>query len=269
MAEQTTNTLLQNPNDILSAITSLAQTAGTPPPAVTLPAFNFTVPTNLPQKYQEFLQQAANSPDIINYYQQLLDYTKGDLTLATQQLEQDYQTGVRQTKDVLGNTLKQIGLTFTGESNSMLDQLNKRGIALTQEGAKGPLTYAGGGQAATEVGQMQQSQQLRQEAEQRSAAQNIENQGLKLQQGLTSAGQTARNQVMGLQQQKQADIFQRANIPYQSYLTQQQIDAAKAAQSQSSSIGGGGSSGPVSLAQRQADFAAAGGKGDLPVGFEA
>ena len=266
MADQTTNTSLQNPNDILSAVQSLAgsiSAPGTP----NIPSLNFTMPsaTDLPAQYQQFLQDAANDPSIVNYYQQLLDFAKGDTQTAIDQLKNDYKTAVQQTTDTLGNSLKQLGLTFTGESNSMLDQLNKRGIALTQEGAKGPLTYAGGGQSATELGQLNQSQQLRQEAEQRSAQQSIQNAGIAQTKGITSANEALQNQAISLGQSKQQDITNRANLALSAKQQADVLAAQKAVYGQTS---GGGSSGPKTKSQIAADYTAGGGTGDVPVGFE-
>ncbi len=238
-------------------------------PQVSIPALNFTVPTDIPQKYQEFLARAAQDPDIIKYYSQLLDYAKGDLSLAQSQLEQGYQTGVRQTKDTLRGSLDQLGLMFGKEQQGLESNLNQRGIAMTDIGG-GKVAYAAGGQPATELGQLNDSQRLRQEAEQRSASQNIQNAGLKLQSGLASAGQSARNQGLNYEYQQKQDIYNRAQIPYQNYLNNQFIDAQKALAKQQQ----GGSSGqadgdPKNMTQqhRQSLWDASGKTGIAPVGY--
>lgn len=239
------NTSVQSPNDILTALSTLGTSIfNQPTPTVNIPALNFTPPTgsDMSAKFQQFLTEAANDPNLTKYYDQLLAYAKGDTDIAIQQLKTDYTTGVRQTLDTLGNTLKQMGLTFTGESKNLLDTLNKRGIALTQEGRSGPLTYAGGGEAGTEVGQLNDSQKLRQEAEQRTAKQKIETSGLSLNKGITQANQALQNQAIGLGQQKQQDVYNRAGLNFGAYQQSQAIDAQKALYGQTS--GGSGSSNP-------------------------
>lgn len=183
---------------------------------------NFTAPNmgDISSKWQEFLNRASNDPDIVNYYNNLLKQAQGDTNLAVSMLEKNYQTKTRQTTENLQANLQNLGLTFGQEQNTLENNLNNRGIALTQNG-QGGTTYAGGGQAATELGNLNESQQLRQEAEKRSASQFIENAGLTRQKGITSAGQQLQQYGQGLQQQKQTDILNRANTYYNAYQNQQ------------------------------------------------
>lgn len=222
------NPTVQDPNDILNAIKTLSQQLAVNPPQVSIPTLNLKLPSasDLQSKYVEFLNRAANDPDIVNYYNQLLQQAQGDTRIAQNFLEQDYQTGVRNTMADLQGTLQQLGLTFTQEQNQLQDTLNRRGIALTQDGNK--LTYAGEGQAATELGQLNQSQALRQEAEQRSASQKVTGLGSTLQKGLTSTGQQLAQTTQNLNQQKQADIANRANTYYGMYQGQQGANTQQA-----------------------------------------
>lgn len=264
----------QGSNDILSAITALASSVGNTPVAeATIPALNFTAPSagTLDDKYREFLTRASQDPDIINYYKQLLDYAQGDVNLAKQQIENDYQTGVRQTTDTLKGTLKSLGLTFDTEQKSLQDTLNKRGIALTDIGG-GKTAYAAGGQPGAELDTLNQSQKLRQEAEQRSASQNIEKMGISRTKSLTTAGQGLRDTALNLKQQQGQDIYGRANINYGAYQSAQAAAANKALQDQQSrmSIGlPGVGTDPKNMTQeqRQALWDAQGKRGIAPVGF--
>lgn len=228
-------------NDILSAITNLANQASSAVPQFTLPTLNYTAPTGLPEKYQEFLKLASQQPDIIKYYEDLYNNAKGDLNVAIGFLENDYKVGVRQTTDTLGNTLQQLGLKFGDEQNSLQNNLNQRGIAMTDMG-NGKTAYAAGGQPATELGRLNQSQGLRQEAERRTAQQSIENKGIARQKGISTAQQTTRSNVLGYGQQKQQDIAGRANINYNNYLNEEQNKANQALQQQSNNLAGGSSS---------------------------
>ena len=235
---------MQDPNDILNAINILAQTVGNTPVAdATIPTLNFTAPSggDMDSKYREFLDRASKDPDIIKYYQSLLDFAKGDTDIAKQQLENDYKVGVRQTTENLGGSLAQLGLTFGGEERGLADTLNKRGIAMTDIGG-GKTAYAAGGQPATELGQLNDSQKLRREAEQRSASQGIEKLGISREKGITTANQALRNTALDLQSKEKQDIYGRANVNYGAYQAKQAADAQKALFSQqnpSSSSGTG------------------------------
>ncbi len=225
---------VQDPNDILSAITTLAQTVGnTPVAAATIPTLNFTAPGAgaIDDKFMEFLNRAKNDPDIIAYYKQILDYAQGDTNLAKQQIENDYKVGVRQTTDTLGSTLEQLGLTFGKEEQSLENTLNQRGIAMTDMGG-GKTAYAAGGQPASELSQLNESQKLRQEAEQRSASQKIEGLGISREKGLTGAGQSLRNTALDLQERQKQDVYNRANVNYGAWQGKQVTDAQKALQNQ-------------------------------------
>lgn len=260
----------QNQNDILSAINSLSTSVGnTPVPTQAVPALNFNAPSAgaLDSKYQEFLTRASQDPDIVAYYKQLLDYAQGDVNLAKQQIENDYQTGVRQTTDTLKGSLKSLGLTFDTEQKSLQDTLNKRGIALTDMGGS-KTAYAQGGQPATELGNLNQSQGLRQEAEQRTASQNIEKMGITRSKALTTAGQGLRDTALNLKQQQSQDIYGRANVNYGAYQSQQAANANKALMTQGGGTSGGyGDPQNMTQDQRQALFTQYGHAGIAPVGY--
>lgn len=230
------NPVQTNPQDILNALSALGANISGQLPPVSIPSLNLQFPNaqQLEDQYQQFLTRAAQDPDIINYYSQLLNQAQGDITLAQNQMENDYQTGVRNTQANLTATLKQLGLTNTQEQQNLQNSLNQRGIALTQND-NGTLTYAGGGQPATELQNLNQSQQLRQEAEQRSANQQTQGLQIQLQKGLTSSGQNLAQYGQNLAQQKQSDIANRANQYfglYQSGLSNQAQQAQYQQQNQ-------------------------------------
>jgi hypothetical protein len=206
------NPQTQNQNDILQALQALGGQYANNLPQVTIPGLNTQIPSSADMEamYQQFLQRASNDPDIINYYSQILNQAQGDTQIAQNFLEQDYQNGTRNIQDNLTASLKQLGLTNTQEQNTLQDTLNKRGIALTQND-NGTTSYAGGGQAGTELGNLTQSQQLRQEAETRSASQQTQGLQTQLQKGLTSTGQQLTQTAQNIDQQKQAEIASRAN----------------------------------------------------------
>lgn len=75
----------------------LSSAASASPPTPILPTFDpklFEMPSS-----DEFLKAAANDPTLVKYYQDLIDQSGGDLNVAKQRLEQDYQRGVRQTTE--------------------------------------------------------------------------------------------------------------------------------------------------------------------------
>jgi hypothetical protein len=259
---------------IISQLISGEPSDATTPPSVSVAPLNFTAPSisDVSSQYQTFLNQAANNTDLINYYQQLLQQAQGDTQIAISQLENDYQTGVRNTTDNLSADLQQLGLTFTNENQSLKNTLNQRGIALTQSGpGQSSLTYSNaGGESGYEQSQLLQSQQLRSEAEQRTAQQNITGLGNTLDKGLTSQGQQLTQFGQNLQNSYEGSVASMANTNMGLYTQAQQAAANTAAmnqKSQTQAMNAGGSTTPT-LAQRTAAYAAAGGKGNLPVGFD-
>lgn len=200
------------------------------------------------------------------YYTQLLQEAQGDYNTAIGFLQRDYQTGVRyanqseqlieqQTKDSLEGALQQLGIQTTQEQQSLLDTLNKRGIALTEQnpsGGKGSLAYGTEGQAGFEKSQEDQSVALRQEALQRNAAQTIqsaqqkqqqtvEQAGNTLQEQQTAAQQSLRNQQEQLYQQRKQEALQTATLQQNQQLAQQSLNVQqKQLASQYGTSGGGG-----------------------------
>ncbi len=69
-----------NVGDLVNQITT---------PTVSIPSLDYTPPSSadIQGKWKEFLDRAAKDPDIVNYYQTLLDQAKGDTTLAISALE--------------------------------------------------------------------------------------------------------------------------------------------------------------------------------------
>lgn len=156
-----------------------------------------------PPDLQGLMTSAWNT--LAPYYSQLLTEAQGDVNRAIQNLETDYQTGVRQTTtqaqtdiqntlDTLTGSLQQTAPGNQSDVNNLVDTLNKRGIALTQ-GANGKLDVAGGGQAATQMSNLTSQQALRNEALNRSAQQTI---------GTTQ--QTAGNTLTNLANTQQQNI---------------------------------------------------------------
>jgi hypothetical protein len=224
------------------------------------------------------------------YYSQLLAEAQGDFDLAIKNLERDYQNGVRyaaedtarvtkQVTDTLTGNTQQLGLAKTQADQALLDKLNQRGIALTQSPGSNKLTYAGGGQPATEVGQQNQDFQLRQEALNRNAAQQIQNQqitstrqteqaGISKEKGTQSAQQTLRGAGENINTEQSQQALGLSQLQFGAQQAQKQ------AQTQGSILGaqfggGGGSVDPKNLTQdqRQALFQQYGHTGIAPVGY--
>lgn len=241
MNDLPTTTGVTDPNNVLQAIQQLAGTVSSNIPVPTIPTIGYTAPsvTDISSKFNEFLQRAAKDPDIVNYYNQLLQQAGQDTQLAEQYLESDYQTGIRNTISNLQGSLQQLGLTFKQENQQQQDTLNKRGIAVTQ-GADGKLQY-GGGEAGNEISQTQQSQQLRQEAEQRTAQQNVTGLQATLQKGISSAGSQLAQTGLNLKGQMANDVMSRANSYMGLYNDQQAAAAQAAAQKKQNQLAGMGS----------------------------
>lgn len=261
----TLNPGLQTSQSIMDAINTLVGQYSNAIPLPSISNLNFTAPSvsDLSAKWQEFLDRAAKDPDIVTYYNNLLGQAKGDTTLAINFLEKDYQTGVRQNTDNLKATLQSLGLNFGQEQRGMQDILNQRGIALTDMG-QGETQYAGGGLPKTELDTLNESQKLRQEAEQRSSGQKIETMGLSRQKGITSAGQQLQQYGSQLNQQKQSDILNRAQSYYNTYQNQQ---AAELANKQNQQLMGNIPT-SNSYDDRLLAWRNKGEKGDLPIGWE-
>jgi len=189
-----------------------AEVAQTPLP--TIPALNLNIMTadQIEAKWKEFLDRATADPDIINYYNKLLEISKNNTDTAISLLETDWSTGVRQTRDTLAGALESLGITFGTEGDTLLNALNKRGIAVSQVSpyASNQLAYAGAGQAQTEVQKLTEDQRLRREATERTANQTIENLGLAKVKGETQQQQALTESQMNIQKQKEQDIASRA-----------------------------------------------------------
>lgn len=217
-------------NSVVQAIQTLANNAATSVPAPTIPTFNYTAPSvsDLSSQYATFLNRAAKDPDIVNYYNQLLQQAGNDTSIAENYLEQDYQTGTRNVIANLTGSLQQLGLQQKQDNQTQQDSLNKRGIALTDQGG-GKLAYGAGGEANTEIGQTAQNYQLQQEALQRSSQQNVTGLAQTLQKGISQQGQNLAGTVLTDQYQESNDIGNRA-ASYMGLYNQQQAAANLAAQ---------------------------------------
>lgn len=136
------------------------------------------------------------------------DYTKG-----VRDANANYAFAQTYGVDALKNTLSTLGVTNLTDQTSAIDKLNGRGFAVGQNGPNGevnalrpsaitanqgpitpgqPIDFSSNvanpanpstvGQGGLELSQLQQSQQLRQEAEQRAALKPIEQAGIQLKQ---------------------------------------------------------------------------------------
>lgn len=218
-------------NTILQAVQQLATGFGNSLAPTPVPTLQYTAPNvnDLSSQFQGFLDRASKDPDIVNYYNQLLQTAEGDTATAIGYLESDYQTGVRNTVANLGGSLKQLAQTNQQNQVSQQDSLNKRGIGVTQ-GADGKLSYAGGGEAGTEVGNTQSQYALQQEAQQRSASQTVTGLGQTLKEGVSGKQQALTQAAQGYQGQMNSDIENRANTYMGLYTAKQQADALAAEQ---------------------------------------
>lgn len=230
---------------VLEMINNLVSSTGSTEvkmPSIPKLDFNFPSGADINAKWKEFLDLASKAPDIVNYYQNLLDQAKGDTELAKGLIEKDYSMGVRQEKDTLTATLEELGLKDLFEAEELQNKLNERGIALTQEAGEQPV-YAGGGRAGVEVGRLDETQRLRKEAEIRSSTQQIEKAGLTREKGLTQAGSGLQKYGLELQGDKQSDIMNRASQNFGIYQQGQQADLMKAQLKQQQEMSGGGGGG--------------------------
>lgn len=217
-------------NAILQAVQQLATGIGNSVAPTPVPTLQYTAPNvqDLSSQFQTFLTRASQDPDIVNYYNQLLKTAQGDTATAIGYLQDDYSTGVRNTITNLNTSLKSLSQTNKANQVSQQDSLNKRGIALTQ-GADGKLSYGGGGQAQSEIGQTQQNYALQQEAQQRSASQTVQAAGQQLKEGISGKQQALTQAAQGLQGQMNQDVGTRANTYMDLYNAKQAADEKAAA----------------------------------------
>lgn len=185
-----------------------------------------------------FLQKAYE--ELKPYYEKLLTEADGDVERAKTRLEEDWSKGVRQTSEDLTANLAKLGIDFSKEQGSLLDTLNKRGVALTQN-PEGGLTYAGGGQAQTEYQQLSEDQKLRKEAEERTARRLTEQAGVTKSRGqedVTRQDQLYREQLQSQKEQQgvaRAGVYQGAEQQQKANQLNQSIYGAQTGTSQGTS----------------------------------
>lgn len=164
-------------------------------------------------------QPTATNPD--PYYYELAKQAKGDFNTAVSLMTSDYTTGVKQAKQTyaqeqkygtadLQNSLSSLGITFNGENEKELNDLNQRGMAVYQNNPDGTpnvvtpgsfnptydtnnYTYNSGvsgpnpnaanlGRGGYEAEQLRQDQSLRAEAAMRAGMKPLEAAGITLNQ---------------------------------------------------------------------------------------
>lgn len=184
------------------------------------PAGSFDV-TPFSQFYDQAFKQLAP------YYKQLLDEAGGDVKVALGNLEQDYQIGKRTKLEDFQASMDKLGITFPQEQTALQGSLNQRGIALT-ETPSGKLQYAGGGQAATEVGRLNEDQRLRQEALDRTKQRGLESAAITKVRGEQGVQQQYRNITEGLRSEQEQRATQLGGQYQSADISQKQAGIAKA-----------------------------------------
>lgn len=224
-----------------------------------IPQMNLPTVSGLSDYYKQAFQQLQP------YYQQKLTEAKGDVTEAMRRIDYDYSTGVRynvqdtqlaqqrQTED-LNSAMDKLGLTFKNETQQKQDDLNKRGIGVTENPGgsiqaagsdqvsydqNGKPIYSGNqGQAGSELSMLSEDQRLRKEAETRAANRNLQDIGIKYNRQDAALGETKQEgtydttrqyqqtgETLGEQQQQQA--FSMAGQQQTANTQQQQLQAQK------------------------------------------
>lgn len=224
---------IQNGNDLTNLVASLIGTADnginyqdiinsqTKVLQPNYPAGSFDV-TPFSKFYDQAYQQLAP------YYKQLLDEAGGDLKVALENLEEDYRIGKRTTIEDFTASMDKLGLAFPQEQTTLQGNLNKRGFALT-ENPSGQTTYAGGGQAQTELGMLNDDQRLRREAVDRTRQRGLETAALTKIRGEQVSQQQYRNKTEELKSEQENKATQLGSQFQAADLAQKQagIDAAE------------------------------------------
>lgn len=237
-------------------------------PTIAFDPSNFNVPD-----LNSYMQSAYQA--LAPYYTQILQQAQGDYNTAMTMLNNqkslsDYQANAEsalsnyQLNQNTQAALQTLGLQFPQETNQLLDALNKRGIATTQQQpnqATSPLDVGKGGESGYEMSALTSDQQLRQEAVNRSAQQQQQNSALTLQEKQQSAAQSLqsgtvaqqqslRNTQQGAEQGIESGTLSLAGQSAQSAIAKQQLQ--QQAQSNANQFGGssGGFTGSNVLASK-------------------
>lgn len=179
---------------------------------------DFAVPN-----FNDLVKEAFSNPQLVAYYDRLLKENQGDVNLAKQNLTYQYDTGVRYQQEDLTSSMQKLGITFPKETESMVDTLNKRGIALTQ-GQPGKMNVATEGQGGLEMSRLREDQRLRQEAEQRTAQRGVEALGFQKKTGMESIAKGQRDYQEQLQQEREQKSLQMAGIKQNQMQMEQQAE---------------------------------------------
>lgn len=132
---------------------------------------NYPAGSFIPTPFKQFYDKAYE--ELAPYYKQLLSESGGDLDIALTNLERDYKSGKRITGEDFEKNMETLGVTLPQEQTQLQGNLNKRGVALT-ENPQGQTQYAGGGLAKSSVDTLNQDQKLRAEAIKRTQQRGIE-----------------------------------------------------------------------------------------------
>lgn len=149
------------------------------------------------------------------YYLELAKQAQGDFDRASKILQEDYIKGTREQRiefeytkrkqtEELENTLGTLGISNVKDQDTLIDELNKRGMAVYQNNPDGSPNAlrasrvagstdsaastimnpanANMGRGGQELARLQMDQKLRQEAQQRASLRPIEEAGIRLQQ---------------------------------------------------------------------------------------
>lgn len=138
-----------------------------------IPAFNF----NYGQAEAE--ARAKLEP----YYRQKLMDARGDVQLAKQLIEEDYQRGIRYAEEDKATQLAVEAQTAEQENRNLMDTLNKRGVLFSEQGGGQPGMVTSG-IAAQEQGLMGTKQMQRKQAIERAIARQEEVAGITRQRGI-------------------------------------------------------------------------------------
>lgn len=186
--------------------------------------------------YEDYERNALT--ELTPYYERLLKDVNYDIDLAVKQLEQSYQLGLRQSREIAGTTLREQEPTFRTEREQQLASLNQRGLLSTVTGPLetvsaiapdtgekigGERIQGFGGLAGARIGILRQSQQARAEAIQRALARQEESASMEREQTKELQERSRQKQIYALEQEKRERVPTLAQSKYQRELQKTQL----------------------------------------------